>query len=405
MALSPPPRRLFRLLAWGTVAERNVFKVQMAVIVVVITLLSLGSYHQRQLLEIDRRQNLERVVHVWDGLAWYIWLLAAPATLYLIRRYPVVREKMISRLAALALGGVVIYLVIANLRYLLRMLPNLWLPDNLDRPLSWANYLDTQGVLLPIDFLTYCAFFATSYAIDYAFKYRQRTDEVLRLRLHTAQLQAELGRAQLAALRGQLNPHFLFNVFNAIATLVRQQKNDFAVEMITRLSELFRLTMENIDEPELTLDREVDFIRRYLGVERVRFGDKLLVNLGVEPDARFGLVPNLLLQPLFENAIKHAISRRVSPGWIRLTGVRRGERLQLAVIDDGPDASPEMFPAGAGGIGLRNTRARLQHHYGEDFRLEIVRRLEGGTEVRLDLPWRERQAATGLAPFAEAVEA
>ena len=360
----------------------------MVVIVVVITLLSLGFYHQRQLLEIDRRHNLERVVHVWDGLAWYIWLLAAPATLLLIRRYPLVREHRLRRIGALAVGGIVIYLVIANVRYLLRMLPNLWLPDNLDRPMSWANYLDTHVVLLPIDFLTYCSFFTASYAIDYYFKYQRRTDEVLRLRLRTAQLQAELGQAQLAALRGQLNPHFLFNAFNAISTLVRQQKNDFAVEMITRLSELFRLAMDQGDEPELTLDREVDFIRRYLDVERVRFGDKLLVDLAGEGEARDGLVPNLILQPLVENAVKHAISRRVAPGWIRFTASRRGDRLLLSVVDDGPDARPEAAAARAGGIGLRNTRARLQRHYGEDFRLEIARREEGGMAVRLDLPWR-----------------
>ncbi len=232
-------------------------------------------------------------------------------------------------------------------------------------------------------------------AIDSYTKYRQRADEVLRLQLQAAQMQSELARLQLTALRGQLHPHFLFNSFNAISTLVRQRKIEQADETIVQLGELLRFVMENIELQELPFEQEVAFARCYLEVERIRFGDRLAVEVAVPPEVLGCVVPNLLLQPLVENAVKHGISRRIAPGKIVIAAARHGDRLQVEVLDDGPGPPPAGAPGRPAGIGLRNTRSRLTHVYGADYRFEMAARPEGGTVVRLDLPWRLSPALCG----------
>jgi sensor histidine kinase YesM len=318
---------------------------------------------------------------------------AAPATLLLVRRYPFDRRRRTWVLSRLVAGSAVIYFAVTNTRYVLRLLPNLWLPDQLDRPLAWEVYVSTQLDRAPLDFLTYCGLFATSFAIDYHSKYRQRAAEILRLQLQAAQLQSELARAQLAALRGQLHPHFLFNAFNSVATLVRQEKNAAAVEMIANLGDLLRLAMENIDRPEVTLAQELEFVDCYLRVERVRFGPKLQVVRRVRPETLAATIPGFLLQPLVENAIKHGISQRSAPGNLSLSADRHGDRLRIEIANDGP--SPSERPgvlASAAGIGLKNTRSRLQHAYGSDFRFEIASGAGGQTTATFDLPWRSSAA-------------
>lgn len=208
------------------------------------------------------------------------------------------------------------------------------------------------------------------------------------LQLESARLHSELAQAQLATLRGQLQPHFLFNSFNAISMLVSQRQNALAVETIAQLSGLLRMAIDNIDEPELSLEQELEFVTCYLEVERVRFGTKLRTELVVEPGSLNCLVPGLVLQPLVENAIKHGISRRVDPGTVRVEVARRGLWLAISVINDGPDAASVARPAHSTGIGLSNTRSRLGHLYGSDYRLEMERLPDDRMAVRLELPWR-----------------
>jgi signal transduction histidine kinase len=377
-----------RNFAWLWTGRHAAVKIQTAAAFLIITLLNTGYYWQGALRALTTRVHPPNVVSLWDGFEWYTWLIAAPATLLLIRRCPLVRGQMARSITRLALGSITIYLVVANVRFLLRMLPNIWLPDERDLPWNWLTYLHTQLTLAPIDFLTFGGIFASSFAIDYYVQYLQRTDEAHELELRATRLQSELALAQLATLCGQLQPHFLFNAFNAIATLVRQQKNEVAVEMIAQLSALLRLTMEDTGLLEVSLERELDFALHYLAVERIRFGDKLNVEVKVAPDALPALVPRLLLQPLAENAVKHAISRRTTAGTIHLSARRQGNRLVLEIADDGPGESPGPPAAVRTGVGLANTRARLEAVYRNDFQMELLPRPEGGMLVRLDLPWR-----------------
>lgn len=380
-------------------SDRSTLRQQLAAVFIVITLLNLGFYWQRTLRQEAERRGVHTVMRGWDGLAWYVWMPVAPATLLLIRRYPFNREQKLRSVARLATGSAAIYFVVTNARYLLRLLPNIWLPDEYDLPTDWQTYRHTQLERLPIDFLTYGGLFAASFAIDYYTKYRQRAEEVLRLQLQAAQLQSELARLQLTALRGQLQPHFLFNSFNAISTLVRQGLNEQADETIVQLSELLRFVMVNIDLQELPFEQELAFVRCYLEVERVRFGERLTVTFDVAPEALGCVVPNLLLQPLVENAIKHGVARRSGPGTVTITAARSAGRLQVEVLNTGPVPAPGTlaggWPVKSPGIGLRNTRSRLDHVYGTDYRFEIAARSEGGAVVRIDLPWRDFAAPAG----------
>jgi two-component system LytT family sensor kinase len=346
--------------------EQAVLKVQLLVLLAINVLLSIGYYGQREWRRIADEHHVPLIIHVWDGLAWYVWLLAAPVMLVLIHRFPLVRGQLPRNIGGLVIGSLVIYAVVANLRFGLRVLPDLWLPDAEDVPAGWSTYLNATLTLLPIDFLTYCGFFAVSFAVDYSFKFRRRGEEAAQLELQTTRLQFDLSQAELSALRHQLHPHFLFNSFNAVATLVRQKKNDAAVETIAQLSTLFRLATDRKGLPQIPLEEEFDFICRYLEIERVRFGEKLQLDFAIEPDALPGLVPTLVLQPLVENAIKHGISRRTDPGCVRVAAQRQHERLVLEVANDGPEALPADGPRAGkvSGIGLSNTRARLERLYG-----------------------------------------
>jgi len=359
-----------------------------------VLLLNAGYYWQQTVRNLDDHRRVTRDMSLYGARVWYIWALAAPAILWLIRSTPLSRDRWLRSSIKLIGCSLLIYLTVTNVRFLLRIVTHTWPLTEIPGP-SWTNYLRNETILLPLDILTYCGFFAASFAIDSYFKYRQRAEEVLLLQLQAAQLQSELTRAQLASLQGQLQPHFLFNAFNAVAMLVRQGETAFAVDMIARIGELLRMAMDNGHLPELALEREFHFAICYLEVEQVRFSDKLRTKIDLAPAARRCLVPNLLLQPLVENAVKHGISRRTTPGLVQLKADRDGDRLHVEVTDDGPGSAPQTGQVNSG-IGLRNTRSRLDLAYGADYTLDIVRLPAGGTSVRLDLPWRDGKLS--LAP-------
>lgn len=375
--------------------HRAIFRIQFLLIFAISTLLYVGLPGTREWRREAEESHMYTVMRAWDSPVWYIWLAAAPLMMKLIRRFPLARGRIRSSLTGLIVGSLVLFLAVTHLRYFLHVVPDLvWGSANRDWLFDADTYAYNTFAMVPLDFLTYSGFFAVSFSVDYYYRNRRRTDEALQLQLKTAQLQSDLARAELAALRGQLHPHFLFNSFNALATLVRQQKNDQAVEIIAQLSELLRLAIERTGLHEIPLHQELDFIRRYLDIERLRYGEKLRTAFDVEPAALNVLVPNIVLQPLVENAIKHAISLRTNPGLVRLTAGRSGERLHVAVVDDGPENPPPAVPAGRKrqGIGLANSRAQLEKLYGTDYRLEVMKRPEGGTTIHLDLPWRAAAA-------------
>ena len=201
-----------------------------------------------------------------------------------------------------------------------------------------------------------------------------------------AELEARLAKARLQALRMQLNPHFLFNTLNSIASLVQDQPQ--AEQMIEALSELLRLSLQAPERQEVSLREELHFLERYLLIEQIRFGDRLRVLKEIDPDALEVPVPILILQPLVENAVRHGIEAQIAPGLIQVTARRSGEGLLLRVRDNGRGLAPSAGGLPREGVGLSNTRSRLKELYAEAASLSLAPDPEGGFAVELRLPWR-----------------
>lgn len=208
-----------------------------------------------------------------------------------------------------------------------------------------------------------------------------------------AELEARLAQARLQALSMQLNPHFLFNTLNSIASLVHAQPQ--AEEMIEALSDLLRLTLKASDRQEVTLREELHFLDRYLLIEQIRFGDRLCVEKQIDVAALDALVPILILQPLVENAVRHGIETQIAPGLIRITAERAGSGLVLCVTDNGRGLAQGAFKEG---VGLSNTRARLKELYGTVGVLHLQPGSTGGFSAEVEIPWRSALSpATGAA--------
>ena len=223
----------------------------------------------------------------------------------------------------------------------------------------------------------------------FGFKYYESLQQERERGLRAAALAQE---AQLKMLRYQLNPHFMFNTLNTISTLILDRQNDLANQAVTRLSEFLRYTLDQDPMKRVTLRQEIDAIALYMTTERLRFGDRLRLEFEVEERALDALVPSLLLQPLVENAVKHAIAPREEGGTIRIEGRVRTRTVELCVADDGPGLGGAYLGPGHGrGVGLRNTRERLQVLYGDRHRFATVD-ARPGLRIEIVLPL-EREGA------------
>jgi two-component system LytT family sensor kinase len=378
-------------------ADRTMFRVQFLLLLAMCVALGISYDAQLAWRQYAAAHRLQLMLGGWDAIAWFTWLVAAPVILVLVRKFPVNLKQMHRNLVCLGIGSLVVYFIVTNVRFGLRLLFHWWFPSSQELQADWPTYLNTTLLLLPIDVLTFCGFLAVSYAVDYYFQSRRHVHVAMQLQLKAAQLTSDLSQAELAILRNQLHPHFLFNSFNAVATLVRQKKNEAAVEIIAQLSALLRRALERTGQSTVSLENELDFIRRYLEIEKVRFGEKLRCDFLIEPASLAALVPNLVLQPLVENAVKHGISQRTSPGVVSIIARRWHDRLMIEIANDGPDGPVTERRANhrnSSGIGLSNTRLRLEKLYGTDYRFDVAVRHEGGWCVHLDLPWQAAQVPT-----------
>ena len=230
--------------------------------------------------------------------------------------------------------------------------------------------------------LIYWVIVAVSFAFDYYRKYREHE-------LRTMELEKQLAQAKLQALQMQLNPHFLFNTLHSISSLMHQDV-EAADGMITRLSDLLRTALDSSNTQEVTLRQELEFLQRYLEIEQTRFGRRLTVKTDIASDTLDARVPNLILQPLVENAIRHGIEPHAKPGRVELRAQREAGTLVLEVCDNGAGLRKDE-PAGEG-VGLSNTRARLRTLYGEAHGFELRDAPGGGFLVRLIIPFRKEDS-------------
>lgn len=308
--------------------------------------------------------------HLWlvlkmNLIEWYLWGLLAPGIVWLARRFPLEREHWGRSLAVHSVAGVGVSLLKWTLNNFLRRYL-------LGFPGMYLIYVFHQN------FVTYWIVVAATQGYLYYSRYREGE-------LRTAQLSAQLAQAQLQALRMQLHPHFLFNTLNAISTLVHKDP-EIADRMIARLSDLLRLTLENIGVQEVPLAQELQFLERYLEIERMRFPDRLQVRMHIAPETLDARAPYLILQPIVENAIRHGIAPRSTLGTVEIRADCKNDRLILEVRDDGPGISPDRIPKD--GVGISSTRARLERLYGAAHQFELRNAAEGGLVVTLAIPFR-----------------
>jgi two-component sensor histidine kinase len=344
----------------------------------------------------------------------YLWALLTPLIFWLGSRLNVERSSWVRRVLLLTAVGVLVAMfveaVVSYLRLHVFFAPP---PGLLGHPRRFDPLFGVTRLFWLDDLVVYIAIVAAGFARDYFHRYRARLEEAARLQAqaaglqaHAAHLQAQLAEARLAVLRTQLNPHFLFNTLHAMSSLVERDPKGVR-RMIARLSELLRCTLEGPTEQEITVREELDLLRRYVEIMQIRFQGRLESHFNVSPEAEEALVPTWILQPLVENAMKHGVSRVRGVGRIEVDVRRSGDELVLAVSDNGPGADASRangaLPEGAAsGVGLRNTRARLEEMYGAQQRFTLRPSPDGGTVAEIVLPYHTRadlRAAGAPAPL------
>jgi two-component system, LytTR family, sensor kinase len=315
--------------------------------------------------------------HAWlifatELASWLPWALATPLIIGLARRYDIIRHTTLRATSVHFATFAIISLVAEAWFAVLQVLFNPW-----DYP-QQPTYADTWHTSLLFQVLTYLIVYALILTVTYVMDARERT----------ARLSEELSKSQLAALRQQMEPHFMFNTLHSITGLVRDYKNDAAVSMIVGLSEFLRRGLDDSHRAQVTLAEEVEYLQRYVDIQKVRFGERLEVSMDIPADLLRAQVPNLLLQPLVENAIKHGIAKRAAGGTVRVTGAHLNGKLCLKVYNDGPDF-PSKWQATRTGVGIGNLRSRLQILHGNASELTLKQTNTGGVEVAVSLPLKE----------------
>lgn len=262
----------------------------------------------------------------------------------------------------------------------------LWPDAGYPATMPFTTYVQRQ-YLTNLDWvlMTYAAIAALAYAVGYQRESQGRA-------VKAAHLEARLAEARLKTLESELHPHFLFNTLHAISTLIHVQP-DAADRMISRLSDLLRITFARSGAARIPLHEELEFLQKYLEIEQTRFQDRLTVSYDVNPDTLDAEVPRMILQPLVENAIKHGIAPKKAPGFIRIIAAREGDALRLEVCDDGVGLSGSARARLHGGVGLSNTRDRLECLYGTGHTLEF---LEGGEGLSVRMCFPFSRAGAGI---------
>ena len=310
---------------------------------------------------------------------WLLWALYAPLVVWLATRYPIERRRVVSRCFTHLGVSAVMSLVHTGARF--GWQPGIRDAFQADRVgmASWDPLFALAALELPVHLFIYGAIMGVTYIILYYRRLREREFTATRL-------SAQLADARMQALRMQLNPHFLFNSMNSIAMLVRDSRSRAAVDTLEGLSDLLRYVLEDSGDQEVKLKREIDFIERYLAIEKIRFEDRLEVQIHADSDTLEAMVPSLVLQPIVENAIKHGSASRSVVTTVTVTAREEAGTLRLGVSDDGPGFS-DVVARGNAGVGISNTRRRLAQLYGDRASLEVAEASPGGAVVTITLPF------------------
>jgi two-component system, LytTR family, sensor kinase len=308
----------------------------------------------------------------------YLWAAFTPLVAHLARRFPISGRSRARTFGAHFAASAV--LATAHGTFFALVYPPLMgVPFHFLHQLRGVPSILT--VFLLANLLTYWGVLGICWTIEALRLSRERE-------LRASQLEAQLAAARLERLQTQLHPHFLFNALNSVLPLVFRDR-DAAATTVLRLEELLRRSLEADAAQLVPLSRELEFLEMYLEIQKTRFQDRLRVAFDVPGELVSARVPNLILQPLVENAIKHGVSTQPGAGRVAISARREDGMLVLKVRDDGPGLTEPPRPrAGPGsGLGLANTRERLRQLYGDEQRLDLVNMPEGGLEVSVTLPF------------------
>ena len=309
---------------------------------------------------------------------WYAWALLAPLIWVAARRFPLDGDGWLRSLPVhLALNGLLMLAAVVLVLGARRLF---------GLPAARAPTAELVGSI-NTSLLAYWTIVLVAHAVRYYEEGRARA-------LREAELSAQLSGARLDALRAQLHPHFLFNTMHAISAFVRDEP-DKAEGMLAELAELLRTALERTDAQIVPLAEEIDFVERYLSIQKTRLGERLSLEIDFAEGLEDAGVPAMLLQPLVENAVEHGVARRRGAGRVGVRAARRDGSLSLEVSDDGPGLAEGSRDPSTWRVGLKNTRERLRHLYGDDHRLELTDLEPHGLLVRVVIPFRavaEREA-------------
>lgn len=328
-----------------------------------------------------------------------LWAILTPAIFWMASRYRIERGNVVTRVLLYIAAGLVVAMVVDGITAWARMEvfdaasfagrgQGGRRPDfGFQRP-RFSPIFGIRRVLFIDELTIFFGVTAAGFARDYFRRYQRRRDEATRLRAHTTLLEGRLAEAQLSALRTQLNPHFLFNTLNAVSALAERDPASVR-RMIARLSELLRYTLDGSQPQEVPLSQELGFLDRYLELMQIRFSGRLEVEKRIASDTWLALVPNLILQPLVENALKHGTDSATG-GRIVIEARRDEDRLILEVRDTGPGLQAGGPTISGSGLGLPNVRDRLRHLYEEDQSLMLRDAEGGGVVAEVSLPYHTR---------------
>lgn len=324
--------------------------------------------------------NSEAVFHI--GLEYLAWLFLTPSIFFLSRRFTIDHSAWPKHLGIHIMAALIVAI---GIDFFAAWTLGLIMPAH-----PWADFRAFPRVLnfrFLDELFIYFVVLAAGFARDYFWRFRERQLEASRLREQAVGLEARLADARLHALRMQMNPHFLFNTLHAVSSLVERDPAGVR-RMIARLSELLRYTLEGSGSQEVALRDELEFLRRYLEIQQIRFQGRLEVTEDIEEGALDAQLPSMILQPLVENAVKHGVSMIEGTGHIKLSARQENDTLVVSIHDNGPgiDALPNE-PLYSDGVGLRNTRERLEMLYGDDNRLFLEQSPLGGLIARIEVPF------------------
>lgn len=324
----------------------------------------------------------DRVIPWWDALlgfmpVWYCWAVCTPLIFRVSRRFPLERGRRLARAPIHA--GLAIVLALLNL--CVSATVRWWTVEECSEPKTWGWFFQwALTVLFHWHMLTYAALVAVERALHFRQEARRREQRAM-------ELEMRLTDARMEALRAQLQPHFLFNTLNSVVELIRERPDD-AEEMTLRLSNMLRRTLNLASGQEVALCEELELVREYLSIEQMRFRERLSFSFDCPAETLGVSVPNLILQPLVENAVRHGIAPSAKGGTITISARKSGELLHLSVHNSSAIPASSATPA-SNGIGLSNTRERLRTLYGDKGEVRLETTPDGGATATIVIPHRE----------------